>query len=67
MFDPEERNTKKRVVPGLSCWVNLLDYSCAVLPVMLADKNIDVADVGYEPKNPTDEKVLKACELCILF
>jgi amidase len=53
----------KRIMPGLSAWVNLLDYSTAVLPVTLADKNIDVVDVGYEPMNPTDEKVHKGCEL----
>jgi amidase len=49
-------------MPGLSAWVNLLDYSTAVLPVMLVDKNIDVVDVGYTPKNQTDEKILKGCE-----
>ncbi|KAE9380775.1 putative general amidase GmdA [Stipitochalara longipes BDJ] len=42
---------------GLSAWVNLLDYSSAILPVTLVDKNIDVVDVDYTPKNPTDEKI----------
>ncbi|KAK6581305.1 hypothetical protein PZA11_005996 [Diplocarpon coronariae] len=47
----------KRVMPGYSVWVNLLDYSAAVLPVTLADKSVDVVDEGYKPLNGTDEKV----------
>jgi len=43
-----------------SVWVNLLDYSTAVLPVTLADKNVDVVDKGYKPLNETDEKVWEA-------
>lgn len=42
--------------------MNLLDYSSAILPVTLVDKNIDVVDVGYTPKNPTDEKIRQGCE-----
>lgn len=53
----------KRVMPGLSTWVNLLDYTAAVLPVTLVDKNIDVVDEGYKPLNDQDEKVFLACEL----
>jgi len=47
---------------GNSVWVNLLDYSAAVLPVTLADKNIDVIETGYTPLNGQDEKVHQACE-----
>ncbi|KAL2069449.1 hypothetical protein VTL71DRAFT_14128 [Oculimacula yallundae] len=43
-----------------SIWVNLLDYSAAILPVTLADKNIDVVDEGYKPLNEIDEKVCQA-------
>ncbi|KAH6679332.1 amidase signature domain-containing protein [Halenospora varia] len=50
----------KRVMPGLSAWVNLLDYSAAVLPVMMVDKGVDVVDVGYTPINGVDEKVQMA-------
>jgi hypothetical protein len=53
----------KRVMPGLSTWVNMVDYTSAVLPVTLADKNIDVVDEGYKPLNDKDEKVFLACEL----
>lgn len=49
-------------MPGLSAWVNLLDYSAAVLPVMMVDKGVDVVDVGYTPINGVDEKVQMACE-----
>lgn len=54
------------MLPGLSVWVNLLDYSASVLPVMLADKSIDVVDEEYEWKNEVDEKVFKACELLFM-
>lgn len=49
-------------MPGLSAWVNLLDYSTGVLPVTLADKNIDVVDAGYIPMNAADEKVYRGCK-----
>lgn len=54
----------KRIMPGYSIWVNLLDYSAAVLPVTVADKNVDVVNEGYEPLNETDEKVWEACKFC---
>lgn len=49
-------------MPAYSMWVNLLDYSASVLPVMLADKSIDVVDEGYKALNDMDEKVWEACE-----
>lgn len=45
---------------GMSTWVNLLDYSAAVLPVTLADKTIDVQDLTYKPMNPQDDKIYQA-------
>ncbi|KAE8445125.1 hypothetical protein EG329_013727 [Mollisiaceae sp. DMI_Dod_QoI] len=42
---------------GLSAWVNMVDYTSAVLPVTLVDKSIDVVDEGYTPLNEHDEKV----------
>jgi hypothetical protein len=56
----------KRVLPGYSAFVNLLDYPAAVLPVMLADKKIDVVDEGYKPLNFQDEKCYLACKISIL-
>lgn len=50
-------------MPAMSVWVNLLDYACATLPVTLVNKNIDVKDVDYVPKNGQDEKVHQACML----
>ena len=44
-------------------FVNLLDYTASVFPVTNADKNIDIVDKGYTPKNEYDEKVYKNCEL----
>jgi hypothetical protein len=51
----------KRMLPGMTTWVNLLDYSTTVLPVTLVDKNIDVVDPGYKPLSAIDEKIQKAC------
>jgi len=48
-------------MPDLSVWVNMLDYSAAILPVTTVDKNIDVIDSGYVPINSVDEKVFQAC------
>ena len=52
----------KRVMPGYSMWVNLLDYSATVLPVTTVDKSVDVVDEGYKPISAADEKVWKGCE-----
>ncbi len=51
----------KRILPGMTTWANLLDYSTTVLPVTLVDKNIDVVDPGYKPLSAIDEKIQKAC------
>lgn len=56
-------NKAKRVMPAMSVWVNLLDYTAATMPVTLVDKDIDVKDVDYVPKNGQDEKVYQACML----
>jgi hypothetical protein len=56
----------KRVPPGYSVWVNLLDYSAAVLPVTTVDKSVDVVDEGYKPISAMDEKVWKSCESLFL-
>jgi amidase len=52
----------KRVILGLSVWVNFLDYSTSILPVTLVDKNVDVVDEGYTPMNSQDEKIHLGCE-----
>ncbi|KAH8816091.1 amidase signature domain-containing protein [Xylogone sp. PMI_703] len=46
-----------RMPPAYSMFVNLLDYTASVFPVTNADKNIDVVDKGYTPKNEYDKKV----------
>lgn len=52
-------------MPGLSAWINLLDYPSSVLPVTNVDKNIDVVDTEYKPLNGQDEKVHLACKLLL--
>lgn len=51
----------KRTLPGMTTWVNLLDYSTTVLPVTLVDKKIDVVNPEYKPLSAIDEKIQKAC------
>ncbi|RFU26246.1 hypothetical protein B7463_g10088, partial [Scytalidium lignicola] len=40
-------------------WVNLLDYTSAVVPVTNVDKTIDVVDTNYVPKNKHGDKVYR--------
>jgi amidase len=47
---------------GLSTLVNILDYSAAVLPVTVVDKNIDIVVPGYQALNPLDKKIYLNCE-----
>ena len=49
---------------GYSTFVNCLDYTSAVLPVTLADKNIDLEDKEYKPISEADEKAHKSCKYC---
>ncbi|KAH0341392.1 amidase, partial [Aureobasidium melanogenum] len=39
-----------------SVWVNVLDYSSAIVPVTKVDKNVDKAYTDYKPVSETDEK-----------
>ncbi|KIW04342.1 uncharacterized protein PV09_04632 [Verruconis gallopava] len=39
---------------GYSLWVNLLDYTSVVFPVLNVDKTVDVRDESYTPKNEED-------------
>ncbi|KAF2149438.1 amidase [Myriangium duriaei CBS 260.36] len=41
---------------GYGFWVNLLDYSSVVVPVLKADKTIDKVDKTYKPLNDDDKK-----------
>lgn len=45
---------------GYSMWVNLLDYTSAVLPVTRADKAVDVVDAGYVPRSEVDRETQEA-------
>ncbi|KAJ9640388.1 hypothetical protein H2201_002564 [Coniosporium apollinis] len=40
---------------GYTVWVNLLDYTSVVVPVTLADKNVDKVDTDYQPMNDIDK------------
>ena len=57
----------RRILPGYSAWVNLLDYSASVLPVTTVDKSVDVVDEEYNPISEADEKVWKSCEFLSLL
>ncbi len=53
--------------PGYTVWVNLLDYSAAVLPITTVDKTVDIVDEGYQPINDVDEKIWKSCKFHFHF
>ncbi|KAL9615259.1 MAG: hypothetical protein Q9167_000353 [Letrouitia subvulpina] len=42
---------------GYSMIVNLLDYSTCTLPVTTVDREVDVADEGFEPVSELDREV----------
>lgn len=52
---------------GMSVWVNLLDYTAAVLPVTKVDKTIDVVDTNYKPLSDLDKKVQDTCKPILFF
>ncbi|OCL03701.1 amidase [Glonium stellatum] len=45
---------------GYSMFVNLLDYTSVVVPVTVVDKEVDQADVGYEPLDEIDKAVYES-------
>lgn len=44
---------------GFSVWVNGLDWATVVVPVLLADKNIDKYPEGFTPTNDTDKTIFE--------
>ncbi|KAI9718694.1 MAG: hypothetical protein M1812_003868 [Candelaria pacifica] len=42
---------------GYSTFVNILDYTSAVIPITTSNKAIDIVDVNYEPLNEKDRTV----------
>ncbi|EYE98212.1 amidase [Aspergillus ruber CBS 135680] len=42
---------------GYASVINLLDFTSVVVPVLFADKNVDVKKEGYEPLNEMDKEV----------
>ena len=57
----------KKLASGYTGWVNVLDYSAAVLPVTIADKSVDVVDEGYQAIGDNDEMIWKLCEFPFPF
>lgn len=47
---------------GYTEFVNILDFTSAVLPVTKADKNVDVAHGDFKPLTPNDEVNWRACK-----
>lgn len=50
---------------GYTTVVNCLDYSAVAIPVLTADKNVDVVGTDFKPLSELDEKVMKSCELLL--
>jgi amidase len=44
---------------GFSAWVNGMDYTSVVVPVTLADKNVDKYPDGYKPISDTDKVIFE--------
>lgn len=51
---------------GYTTWVNVLDYTSVVVPVLEVDRSVDGVDGGYEALDETDRKVQESCEF-VLF
>lgn len=47
---------------GYTPWVNTLDYTSAVFPVIKVDKGIDVRDANYQPISDQDKEFWEQCE-----
>ena len=45
---------------GYTTWVNLLDYTSVVVPVLRVDKSIDKADSDFEAANEVEKKCHEA-------
>lgn len=61
-FLVKEGEKAKRIMPGYTTWINLLDYSAAVLPVTTCDQGVDVVDGEFKGYSEEDGKVNDACE-----
>lgn len=47
--------------PAYTQAINLLDYSVSVVPVTIADKNVDIANPDYEPISELDKVNWELC------
>jgi amidase len=47
---------------GYSVWVNALDYTSVVVPVTTADKNVDVKNENYKPRDEVDQSIYESCK-----
>lgn len=47
---------------GYSSFVNLLDYTSVVIPVMTADQQIDVVAKSFKPVSELDREVSEICK-----
>ena len=52
----------KHVYVGYTMWVNVLDYTAAVVPVTNCDKSIDKRDESYQPLDERDRTVQESCK-----
>jgi amidase len=53
----------KYTTGSYSVWVNVLDYSSAIIPVTKVDKNVDKAYADFKPVSEIDEKTQATCKL----
>lgn len=52
---------------GYASAINLLDFTSVVLPVLFADKTIDVENTGFKPLTEIDSLVQAECKLFAFY
>lgn len=50
---------------GYTTWVNLLDYTSVVVPVLRADKTVDKVDTDFKPLNEIDKMCYESYDSAI--
>jgi len=57
----------KYTTSSYSVWVNVLDYSSAIVPVTKVDKNVDKAYTDFKPVSEVDEKTQATCKFSVMI
>ena len=58
---------KLTILCSYTSWVNLVDYSSLVVPVIYSDKDIDKPIADFKPLSEIDRKIQNSCRLHVHF